>query len=138
MLFDLRRLIDDLAATISHRDVPSLAVAFNFSRGAFGSSKRRRGVAGLAMEVGAVFGLHNLNAIRHGQNRWRLVAITCDKVVMPVLVQVPQVFSPLIGHSNNPNRKLWKFAASKAAWVSGGSILEAKRFLPGVVMRSLP
>jgi hypothetical protein len=50
----------------------------------------------------------------------------------------PQVFSPLIGHSNNPNRKLWKFVALKAAWVGGGSIPEAKRFLPGVVMRSLP
>jgi hypothetical protein len=50
----------------------------------------------------------------------------------------PRVFSPLIGHSNNPNRKLWKFAALKADWVGGGSIPEAKRLLPGVVMRSVP
>jgi hypothetical protein len=59
----------------------------------------------------------------------------CGGICRPL---TPQVFSPLIGHSNNPNRKLWKFAALKAAWVGGGSIPEAKRFLPGVVMRSLP
>ncbi len=28
------------------------------------------------MEVGAVFGLHNLKAIWYGQNRWRPVAVT--------------------------------------------------------------
>jgi hypothetical protein len=41
-----------------------------------GTLRRSRDVAGLAMEVGAIFRLNNLKAIWCGQNRWYPVAIT--------------------------------------------------------------
>ena len=41
----------------------------------FGSSRRSRNIAAHAVEVGAVFGLNHLKAIRYEQDRWHLVAM---------------------------------------------------------------
>lgn len=70
-----------------------------------------RNVAASAMEVGAVFGLNDLEAIRHGQNGWNLVALGLQQTGHANLATAgaPELFVPLVGHRKILHQKSRKF-----------------------------